>query len=224
MKIVFEKFQFRQADLGRFVDTRTRIPPPQFRAQAVDSGVVDDLCVSGHRVGLSPRLQQTADFRGAHPPFAVSLSPIIAAGGPIDGHAGGDLHQQDAAVRGRRNPVNAEVQPGLDAVRADLGHELRQRVQLSAVQWLRHPVIGNAQDETSAARVRESREFVGEVSAPRSGDPAAPKLRFLQFQTAVFTESNLFPKSRGIDRHRIYLSVASPMCLHLRVSWKNYRI
>ena len=47
LRVVLHELQLRQGDLGRLVDARPRVPPPQFRLKAIDAGAANYLRVGG---------------------------------------------------------------------------------------------------------------------------------------------------------------------------------
>ena len=104
-----------------------------------------------------------------------------------------DQYAAFSRCRREGHPINAEVQRRFDAVRTDLRDVVRQCVQLFRFERLRLAIVGYPQYETAAIRVGERRHLIGEPVATRRRDPAAAKLNLLQFESAVFTETNLFP-------------------------------
>ena len=124
----------------------------------------------------------------------------------MNGLAGRYLDEQHApAARWQgRHPVQAEVQWRFDAVRTYFGHKVRQCVQPCRIERLRLAIVRNAQDKTAAAGVGERCELVRESVPVRGGDLLAAKPSFLELKTGIFTEPDLFPKTRGIDWHRFY--------------------
>ena len=111
----------------------------------------------------------------------------MTAGGAMDGHSGENINKQDTATFRCRSSVDVEIQPRLDAVLTDFRHEFRQPIQIHRLEWLWLSLVRNSQDKTPTAGVGKRRQLIGKIITSRGGNTAPSKLRFLQFETAVFT-------------------------------------
>ena len=107
------------------------------------------------------------------------------------------LDDQRAAARRlwRRHPEQTEVQRRLHGVRADLRHEVGQRIQLRRVEPLRPALVGHAENEPPASAVGQRRQPVGQVVPPGTDDPVAAEANLLQLESRVFSKCDLLPKT-----------------------------
>jgi len=120
---------------------------------------------------------------------------------PMHGLALGHLDNQRAAAHRprRRHPEQIEIQRRLHAVRTDLGHEVRQRIQLRGVESLRPALVGHAEDEPPTAAVGQRCQPVGQVVSPGPDDPVSA-------EASSFSSSSVSSPS-ATCRHRCEASI-----------------
>ena len=152
---------------------------------------------------LAAIVEKSPNLRGFHLPPTRSASAEVAALRTVQGRGRRNLHQQCSRLQHLRYryPVQRKVQWWRDAVGADLGHHARDSVQLAWREGLRGPVVGDAEDEPSPARIGESCDSVGEVATLRGVDIPSSEPDLLHFEVGVRAQSDLRPECLVIDRH-----------------------
>ena len=203
-RVRFDEPQLGEGDFRRLAGTGTRVASPQFGVQRVETGAGNRLRVRGRGVGQAAGLRQAANVVRVHLAFGVAASTVVAAGRPMHAVSRRNLHHKGATVAtvGSRRPESVELQPRLDAVLANLLHQIHQRVELPRIERLRRSIIPHAQHQAAAARIGERGELVRKDIARRGGNLLPPKANFLQFEIAVFAEAHRAPKAFGINPHR----------------------
>ena len=115
----------------------------------------------------------------------------------MHGRALGHFDDQSAAAHRlrRRHAEQTEVERRLHAVRADLRHEVGQRIQLRGVESLWLALVGHAENKPPASAIGQCRQPVGQVVPPGTDDPVAAEANLLQLELRVFAERDLLPQT-----------------------------